>query len=74
MTMRRFILALLTLAGPLAGALNAQRLARTPFLSIDQPPPVADSSLHAVPRRQVDPALLVAGGLAGVPLGSSAAH
>ena len=67
--MRRFILTLLTLAGPLSGTLKAQRLTSSPFPSIDQPPPATDPSLHAVPRQQVSPALLVVGGLAGGAVG-----
>jgi hypothetical protein len=67
--MRRFILALLALAGPLAGTLNAQRVTGTPFPSIDQSPPATDPSRHAFPRQQVNPALLVAGGIAGGAVG-----
>jgi hypothetical protein len=67
--MRRFILVLLALAGPLAGALNAQRITGTPFPSIEQPPLATEPSLPAVPRQRVAPALLVLGGLAGGAVG-----
>ena len=65
--MRQIILALFALAGPLAGALNAQRITGTPFPSIDQPPPATDPPVHAVPPGRVNPALLVAGGLLCAP-------
>jgi len=67
--MRQFILALLALAGPLAGTLHAQWLTGTPFPSIDQPPPATDPSLPAFPRGQVHPALLAAGGIVGGAVG-----
>lgn len=67
--MRQFILALLALAGPLAGTLHAQRLSGTRFPSIDRPPPATDPSLQAFPRRQVHPALLAAGGIVGGAVG-----
>jgi hypothetical protein len=67
--MRRLILSFLALAGPLAGALHAQRLGGTPFPSLDRPAPVADPSIHAFPRREVHPGLLAAGGVVGGAVG-----
>ena len=63
--MRRFLLGLLALAGPLAGTLHAQWLSESRFPSLDQPPPVTDPSNHAFPRREASPALLVGSGVLG---------
>jgi hypothetical protein len=67
--MRRLILILLALAGPLPGALHAQRLSGSPFPSVERPAPVTDPSIRAFPRRETHPALLATGGVLGGAVG-----
>ncbi len=63
--MRRFILALLVLAGLPAVTLHAQRLTGEPFPSLDRPAAVGNPGDRAFPRQQANPALLATGGVLG---------
>ena len=61
---RPVVLALLLVGLPMAGGLHAQRHG-TPFPSADPVAPSTDPALHAFPRQETHPAVMVAGGLLG---------
>jgi hypothetical protein len=62
---RHLVLILLALGLPVAGGLHAQRLG-TPFPSVSAP---ADPVMHAFPRQETHPAVMVAGGMLGGAVG-----